>query len=457
MTKNELLEIFNKGINEKTYIDLNVTQAKNEELALAYWDNLDEKLKKETFSKSFVEFNEWQYKNIKNYYSCLSKMIFNNNKSIKNKINDFFNNNIELKKDFIICCLANNKEEVLKILKIDYSYNIMIEFFKNYNIDLENTSKYINYLIRGSRYSNNYEDYLLETIKKVFIDLKDIEIKKRNIILKVLFYKYNDYFKYHKNEGLEFIYKNFLEFLELEDNVENKIIILNIDYLLEIEEKKDIIFEKIKNETEKEILQDYNSNLNLILNWIIKKNIEINQIIKNYILKWRKQEKANLDNLYFINMNESLKIIFDVLREELLNDIENYKNLELSYHLIPVADFNFIIKYAKILSKYKRKRVVINFRNSEFTYENVQNTVQLIEEIIKENEIELLKKITINYYSVQEEDLQKVINLILNKIKDKKEAYNILIGLIDMQEERMTNLLNDELANKIYKIKRFLG
>ena len=90
MTKNELLEIFNKGINEKTYIDLNVTQAKNEELALAYWNNLDEKLKIETFSKPFVEFNEWQYKNIKNYYSCLSKMIFNNNKSIKNKINVFF-------------------------------------------------------------------------------------------------------------------------------------------------------------------------------------------------------------------------------------------------------------------------------------------------------------------------------------------------------------------------------
>lgn len=76
--------------------------------------------------------------------------------------------------------------------------------------------------------------------------------------------------------------------------------------------------------------------------------------------------------------------------------------------------------------------------------------------MIEQNEFELLKNIKIYTYSIEVEEVKKIITYILNNIKDKETAYIILLDLFEYESKTVKEILNDELSNKIYDIKEFI-
>lgn len=438
---------------------------------------------KETFLKKFNEeslnfFSRVIHEYKDNPFNCNTKFvifIYNilqgiNDENFKNEMIKFLYNYIWNTNDIF--------EEMVMIY--NKLYTLKIKIYDINNIDNVNNEKNFKYICNEMLNSLNIIDFS-ENVKFTELKADFYKFLQNNMNQNDVNDDVNDDDDDEKN--ISYYYKNFLEnekteneknynFGKEEQDVFKRVDIEKIvNKFIEFK----IQFENFKKSTKNKLIQEISENCILFIDWVIVKKNNFKNYFLNMLLKFEDSyikplkldnEKNVLSTYYINNIIKSLKNFinyegFSDETQQKLNNIltvnekeENFKIDENKYkkneHKIRLYkvkyDISNLIKMILKIKKFKQ--------NIKFDISLKDKIVQLKEELeIKRNEvmneIEQIKK-----EEIKNDDYEKNINNMLNKIKNDFNLVSEIINLLDndinnfsSNKQKILLILNSKIYN----------
>jgi len=360
------------------------------------------------------------------------------------KINDELKNekNIEL-----VCKDIFYKEGILEILENEININYII----------------INSELPGEIKLNNLIEKILEKNEKIKII---ILIKKEN---KNNFYKIKNDKKDIKNNNIEIIkdiknkniirifYNNEIKieqlkkYNQIKNNNENKKEINNkklksktIIFLGERQVGKSIIILGITKSLEK-------NNKKILLIELNKKESDLLFMLsknknnkKNLIIKKQKIKKYKKTHKKYLNKNK-IKIIQNLIVKINKNiDIISYKKI-INFNIIKKLEKKYEYIFIEINSEKNSKKIINNIDKKILIIRPNILGIKNAKKIIEKNKINKYKIIINNYnkYSISTEIIEKIFKKIIGKIKYNQEYDKIINNNFKISKENVKNLIKE--------------
>ena len=326
-------------------------------------------------------------------------------------------NNYEAKKQMILLYLDE--------------WKIIEERLKTEEKLKKKSKKIINAILNLQDYG--YFEY--NEIKGVYAILKIVENKIRTFI--------PNYKILEVEKELESIKKFFPKSMsnELLENIEN--------FKLSKEKIESIITYEIKNYP-----KDWKLKLGYIelfnekkINLIIRFNNDEN--LEKIIKELQKKEKNSDDKLFYLfllNRNRELKKTEVKMLEKIISAdrFQDYKKLLEKDNEITQKTYEEL----KLLKFQKKKKIDLNLEKVKVTKEKFAETVNILEEYLKDNKIKEVLKIIVETQKIKESDLK-------NYAKEKNMSLNAYIDFINKE---VYDIVNDQviiLENNTVKIDEF--
>ena len=379
--------------------------------------------------------------------------------------------------------ILNEKDGLgLIINNLEKELNKNDSIIKKYNDEIENIKK---------NYKKNSLKQNLK-LKKIEKDIKDLNIKLKNIINN----KNNDIYKltYSRIEEIFEKKKNLIILKNINDEINNNI---NNEILLENNNKKFIEKKNFYKEN-LNMIEEENNLINIHSNNLISKKETIEEIINIFFNKINNKKNINFDfEIYHYELsNIDIYICSENISNKIINYLTNFyddnnnnnnnnenelefndnsfiiKNLNLIHTEIKnilLKEFaNFINEKSNLFTSYMMKNFLlncskkilklfslnnINIDSNIFNKENLSNFIKLN---IKLNYLENILENNLNYLNKNLKISQKIFNkklydLSLIKFEEKKNLLNKKINdLNDKKKIIEKNLLNSSPSQKEY-------
>ena len=301
-----------------------------------------------------------------------------------NKMNFKEEENItELKNEF------NKNNNLSKIIQ-EKDYEILI--LKKENISLKLDKKHLN-----------------NKIIKMNTQIKQLDLKLENINIEI-----------HKkrvsksNEKENQIINNKNEINDLKKNIEKNMLNINNNFSNDLI-KRDKYINDLHNK-----LSNYDKDYNNLINYIIEKFSNIEELIENYDIN-------NLTNLNFQKEDDKIFSKYDLINKNFQNLIKRLKEIRIN-------DKENLKKYEEIIKKEKEKNFQLEIKLSEEKTERITERKNIlgIDEVIKENSNDIQR-------------LNNTITNIINKTDEYEFEKNNLFKQLIQFKQIINNLCDENI------------
>ena len=323
-----------------------------------------------------------------------------------NKINFKEEENItELKNEF------NKNNNLSKIIQ-EKDYEILI--LKKENISLKLDKKHLNNKIIKMNTQIKQLDLKLENI--------NIEIHKKRVSKSNEKKNENNFFlqtellnlKSKLTEKENQIINNKNEINVLKKNIEKNILNINNNFSNDLI-KRDKYINDLHNK-----LSNYDKDYNNLINYIIEKFSNIEELIENYDIN-------NLTNLNFQKEDDKIFSKYDLINKNFQNLIKRLKEIRIN-------DKENLKKYEEIIKKEKEKNFQLEIKLSEEKTERITERKNIlgIDEVIKENSNDIQR-------------LNNTITNIINKTDEYEFEKNNLFKQLIQFKQIINNLCDENI------------